>query len=206
MSHLARRTILGFAKLIVGLGLFLFLPAWTLSFWQAWVYLFLFTVSAALITGYLWVKDPQLLERRVKAGLLLGIPSIALSQAFSDRDAVRWDTARQLAPWVIRRLLKANWADVASLNVNFPDVPAESVGLLTVTRQGQGLMNGLEVTMRVDPRGGEYGWLHIIRGQRGDATGSETEVIAAGGIAVTPLQFERTAEQIWSRLTGELAE
>jgi protein-S-isoprenylcysteine O-methyltransferase Ste14 len=68
MSRLAGRTILGFAKLIVGLGLFLFVPAWTLNFWQAWVYLFLFTVSAALITAYLWVKDPQLLERRVKAG------------------------------------------------------------------------------------------------------------------------------------------
>jgi len=75
---------------------------------------------------------------------------------------------------------------------------------LTVTRQGQGLMNGMEVTMRVDPRGVEYGWLHITRGQRVDATGSETEVIAAGGIAVTPLQFERTAEQVWSRLSGEL--
>jgi hypothetical protein len=35
---------------------------------------------------------------------------------------------------------------------------------------------------------------------------SETEVIAAGGIAVTPLQFERTAEQAWSRLTEELAD
>src|SRR5580698_3802414 len=114
------------------------------------------------------------------AGLLLGIPSIALSQAFSDRDAVRWDTARQLAPWVIRRLLKADWADRACLNVNFPDVPAELAGLLTVTRQGQGLIDGIEVTMRVDPRGGEYGWLHITRGQRVDATGSETEVIAAG--------------------------
>jgi protein-S-isoprenylcysteine O-methyltransferase Ste14 len=68
MSHLARKTILGFAKLILGLGFLLFVPAWTLNFWQAWVYLFLFTVSAALITGYLWVKDPQLLERRVKAG------------------------------------------------------------------------------------------------------------------------------------------
>jgi hypothetical protein len=29
-------------------------------------------------------------------------------------------------------------------------------------------------------------------------------VIAAGGIAVTPLQFERTAEQVWLRLTEEL--
>ncbi len=68
VSHLARRTILGFANLIVGLGILLFVPAWTFNFWQAWVYLFLFTVSAALITAYLWVKDPRLLERRLKAG------------------------------------------------------------------------------------------------------------------------------------------
>ncbi len=138
------------------------------------------------------------------AGLLLGVPSIALSQAFSDRDAVRWDTARQLAPGVIRRLLKADWADGACLNVNFPDVPAEHAGPLTVTRQGKGLMKAVEVTTRIDPRGGDYSWLHITRGQCLDATGSETEVISAGGIAVTPLQFERTAEQVWSRLTEEL--
>jgi 5'-nucleotidase len=140
------------------------------------------------------------------AGLLLGVPSIALSQAFSDREAVRWDTARQLAPWVLRRLLKADWADRACLNVNFPDVPAERAGPLTVTRHGQGLMKTVEVTTRIDPRGFNYSWLHITRGQRADAMNSETEVIAAGGIAVTPLQFERTAEQAWSRLTEELTD
>jgi protein-S-isoprenylcysteine O-methyltransferase Ste14 len=68
MSQLARRTILGFAQLIVGLGMLLFIPAWTLNFWPAWVYLFLFIVSAGLITGFLWVADRELLERRVKAG------------------------------------------------------------------------------------------------------------------------------------------
>jgi len=139
------------------------------------------------------------------AGLLLGVPSIALSQAFSDRDAVRWDTARQLAPGVLRRLLKVHWAEGACLNVNFPDVPAERAGPVTITRQGQGLMKGVEVTTRVDPRGSEYGWLHITRGQSADAIGSETEVIAAGGIAVTPLQFERTAEQVRSRVIMEFA-
>jgi hypothetical protein len=51
-----------------------------------------------------------------------------------------------------------------------------------------------------------YSWLHITRGQRADAMNSETEVMAASGIAVTPLQFERTAEQAWSRLTEELAD
>ena len=138
-------------------------------------------------------------------GLLLGVPSIALSQAFSDREAVRWDTARQLAPWVIRTLLEADWAYAACLNVNFPDVPADRAGPLTVTRQGQGLMKGVDVTMRLDPRGLEYGWLSITRGESTDAIGSETEVVGAGGIAVTPLQFERTAELVRSKLTEGLA-
>nr|WP_250649637.1 hypothetical protein [Paraburkholderia terrae] len=38
-------------------------------------------------------------------GLLLGLPSIALSQVFRDRENVRWDTARALAPGAIRQLL-----------------------------------------------------------------------------------------------------
>ena len=38
-------------------------------------------------------------------GLLLGVPSVALSQAFTDRDAVPWATAESLAPDVLRRLV-----------------------------------------------------------------------------------------------------
>ena len=68
MNSLAGRTILGFTQLIVFLGVALFLPAWTLDFWQARVYLFIFAGAAALITVYLWNHDKKLLESRVKAG------------------------------------------------------------------------------------------------------------------------------------------
>jgi len=68
VSTLARRTLLGFAQLIVALGIALFAPAWTLEFWQAWIYLVVFFASSALITVDLWQKDPKLLERRVNAG------------------------------------------------------------------------------------------------------------------------------------------
>jgi len=68
MNILAGRTLLGFAQLLVFLGVALFVPAWTLDFWQAWVYLFIFIAASALITAYLWKHDPKLLERRVKAG------------------------------------------------------------------------------------------------------------------------------------------
>jgi protein-S-isoprenylcysteine O-methyltransferase Ste14 len=68
MDHLAKRTILGFGQLIIGLGTLLLAPGWQLDFWQAWVYLCIFTASTGLITAYLWKKDPKLLERRVNAG------------------------------------------------------------------------------------------------------------------------------------------
>jgi protein-S-isoprenylcysteine O-methyltransferase Ste14 len=68
VNDLARKTALGFAQLITALGLLLLAPAWTLDYWQAWVYLSVFVASSALITAYLWNKDRKLLERRLNAG------------------------------------------------------------------------------------------------------------------------------------------
>ena len=68
MDNLARKTVLGFTQLIAVLGVLLFAPAWTLEYWQAWVYLLIFTASSALTTTYLWKKDPKLLQRRIDAG------------------------------------------------------------------------------------------------------------------------------------------
>jgi protein-S-isoprenylcysteine O-methyltransferase Ste14 len=68
VRSLAAKAALGLTQLLVGLAAMLFLPAWTIHFWQAWVYLFLFSVCSASITVYLWNKDRALLERRVSAG------------------------------------------------------------------------------------------------------------------------------------------
>ncbi|MDR3543576.1 MAG: isoprenylcysteine carboxylmethyltransferase family protein [Desulfosporosinus sp.] len=51
------------------LGLLLFLPAWTLNYWQAWVFISVFMVSTNAIGVYLSIKDPTLLERRKNAGV-----------------------------------------------------------------------------------------------------------------------------------------
>ena len=44
------------------------MPAWTLRFWQAWLYLAVFAASTALVTIDLARRDPALLERRLKGG------------------------------------------------------------------------------------------------------------------------------------------
>ncbi len=46
------------------LGAVLFLPAWTLNYWQAWVFIVVFTALVTLSGVYLSIKDPALLERR----------------------------------------------------------------------------------------------------------------------------------------------
>jgi protein-S-isoprenylcysteine O-methyltransferase Ste14 len=50
--------------LVVSLAL-LFLPAWTLNYWQAWTYLAVLMSSIAAILVYLVRNDPALLARRV---------------------------------------------------------------------------------------------------------------------------------------------
>ena len=69
MKNLASKTALGYTQLIAVLAVLLLAPAWTLDYWQAWVYLFVFAASSALITTFLWKRDPNLLERRINAGL-----------------------------------------------------------------------------------------------------------------------------------------
>ena len=99
-------------------------------------------------------------------GMMLGIPSIALSQAWTDRANVRWNTAETLAADVVRRLLAIGWSEATCLNVNFPDLPAAEVGPLTLARQGVGLVQGMHVETRTDPRGLTYHWIDFRRGPR----------------------------------------
>jgi len=49
-------------------GALLFLPAGTFDYWEAWVFIAVFFACNVLLTLYLVVKDPQLLERRMKVG------------------------------------------------------------------------------------------------------------------------------------------
>jgi 5'-nucleotidase len=137
-------------------------------------------------------------------GMLLGIPSMALSQTFSDRNAVRWDTARALAPKVITQFAKGNWSHGSILNINFPDVPVGEVGPIELTTQGTGLMEDVDVISAIDPRSLEYHWLRLRRSAREDLPGSETFAIRKGRVSVTPLQFERTNQNILVSLQAGL--
>lgn len=71
MERGRRRLLLcAFVRLIGGavvLGVTLFLAAGTVRYWQAWIFLFLLFGSMTTVLIILFLKDPDLLERRMKA-------------------------------------------------------------------------------------------------------------------------------------------
>jgi protein-S-isoprenylcysteine O-methyltransferase Ste14 len=68
MKNVRAKAWLALAAVVVVMGLLLFVPAGTVHYWQAWVYLSIFTGASALSTLYLMRKDPAFLERRMSGG------------------------------------------------------------------------------------------------------------------------------------------
>jgi protein-S-isoprenylcysteine O-methyltransferase Ste14 len=68
MKNLNARAWLALTILTVVMGLLLFVPAGTVHYWQAWVYLSIFTSASVLTTLYLLRKDRALLKRRMRGG------------------------------------------------------------------------------------------------------------------------------------------
>ena len=137
-------------------------------------------------------------------GMMLGVPSIALSQAYKDRNNPLWDASRTLGPQVVRDLLAIGWSKDACLNVNFPTCTAAEAGPMTLARQGIGMIAGMHVETRVDPRGMTYHWLNFRRGDREQGPESDYDALRAGKIVVTPLRYDRTDEDAYLALAEKL--
>jgi protein-S-isoprenylcysteine O-methyltransferase Ste14 len=68
MLNLNAQAWLSLLLLAVVMGLLLFISAGTIRYWQAWVYLSIFTGASLLTTLYLMKNDPALLKRRMRGG------------------------------------------------------------------------------------------------------------------------------------------
>src|SRR5712675_1647144 len=88
-------------------------------------------------------------------GTILGIPSLALSQAYRSRsgEPPHWATAIRNAPDIIRRALDAGIPRDVLVNVNFPDCAPNEVKGIAVTNQGRNRQDRLQIEARQDGRG-----------------------------------------------------
>ncbi|MGY4712887.1 methyltransferase family protein [Mycolicibacterium sp. CBM1] len=67
MNAVLRVTGLGLGQ-IVAIGLLVFLPAGTVDYWQAWLFLLVFALAAWLPSIYLQITNPSALQRRMRSG------------------------------------------------------------------------------------------------------------------------------------------
>ncbi|MFN3581644.1 MAG: 5'/3'-nucleotidase SurE [Pseudomonas sp.] len=125
-------------------------------------------------------------------GTLLGIPAIALSQAYHKGDDIHWDTARHFGPGIVRQLLEKGWPTDCAMNINFPACRPDQVAGVATCRARAGSIGGINIESRRDTRDVPYFWLGFQR-QTERITGLDTDVgaLRASRIAISPLRFER---------------
>lgn len=66
--NITAKAWLGLSVLAVVMGLLIFVPAGTIHYWQAWVFLCVYVGASALTTIYALKNDPKLLQRRMSGG------------------------------------------------------------------------------------------------------------------------------------------
>lgn len=135
-------------------------------------------------------------------GTALGIPSIALSQAFgftANRD-VNWSCAETHAPPLIRKLVEIGWPRDVLMNINFPDRAPEDVETVEVTSQGIRDQDTTVLDRRIDGRGVPYFWIGYRRVRSNPDEGTDLRAIYEGRISVTPLHLNLTEFKIRDRL------
>jgi 5'-nucleotidase len=138
-------------------------------------------------------------------GSILGIRSIALSQAFRDPEHLFWETAEAHGAETVRQLLDTNIDPNVVLNVNFPPCPPDEVKGIEVTRQGKRDQSLLHIDPRFDGRGNPYYWIGFERRKQNPAQGTDLHAVFGGSISVTPLMLNLTDRATHSTLQERLA-
>lgn len=68
MKNLYRRAVLSTIGGFVALFGVIFIPAWTLDYWQGWVFFATLGISSTAATVYIAIHDPKLFARRLTMG------------------------------------------------------------------------------------------------------------------------------------------
>lgn len=136
-------------------------------------------------------------------GTLLGISSIALSQAYGpgNRDNPPWETGRHYAAGLIRKVIACGIPKDVFININFPDCHPDAVQGVAVTCQGKRDQQLLRIEPRFDGRSNPYFWIAFARkGKPGMVDGTDLSALASNRISITPLRLDMTDEPFMTKL------
>ncbi len=133
-------------------------------------------------------------------GLMLNIPSIAISQAYgTSRQDIRWDTAQAIAPKLLRYFLTHAWHKDTCLSINIPDCDANLIKGFRWARSAINNIANIHIDERDDHREQKYFWLTLERRDHEPDNNSDAAILENNQVAVTCLGSNRsiTVDEPW---------
>jgi 5'-nucleotidase len=122
-------------------------------------------------------------------GTVLGIPSLAVSM--DSFKATDFGAAANFALSLLRLIQQHGLPPGVLLNVNVPDVGADHIRGVRVTRQGEAKFLD-HYDRRVDPRNHVYYWLCGSTPNPDTESDTDAYAVAANYISVTPIHYDLT--------------
>ncbi len=122
-------------------------------------------------------------------GLLLGVPSIAVSLV--SRENFIFETACQITLKIVKKILKHGLPFDTLLNINVPNLPLTELQGIKITRMGKKRYSD-DIVEKVDPRGRKYYWLAAEEVGYEKFGNSDIEAILEGFASITPVHLDLT--------------
>jgi 5'-nucleotidase len=135
-------------------------------------------------------------------GALLGIPSIAVSLVGNSN--MRFAEAAERVVDLTARVANHGLPPDTLLNVNVPNMPAERIRGMRVTRMGRRTFKD-PVVAKTDPRGRPYYWIGGEEVVPESQVDTDYEAIEQGYISVTPLHLDMTHHGVLQEITDILS-
>jgi len=131
-------------------------------------------------------------------GRFLGFPAIAISLASNEPQY--FETAAEVAVYLLRRIQEKPLAQDVVLNVNVPDIPVAELKGYQVTRLGQ-RHKSEPVIKSQDPRGRPIYWVGPPGLARDDGFGTDFDAVRNNYVSITPLQLDLTRYELMDDLS-----
>jgi len=131
-------------------------------------------------------------------GRFLGFPAIAISLASNEPEY--FETAAEVAVYLLRRIQEKPLAQDVVLNVNVPDIPVAELKGYQVTRLGQ-RHKSEPVIKSQDPRGRPIYWVGPPGLARDDGFGTDFDAVRNNYVSITPLQLDLTRYELMDDLS-----
>jgi len=131
-------------------------------------------------------------------GRFLGFPAIAISLASNEPQY--FETAAEVAVYLLQRIQEKPLAQDVVLNVNVPDIPAAELKGYQVTRLGQ-RHKSEPVIKSQDPRGRPIYWVGPPGLARDDGFGTDFDAVKNNYVSITPLQLDLTRYELMDELS-----